>query len=262
MLRKDAESGVSIVSTMSTAIVDIKSAADETSEIIKTIDEIAFQTNLLALNAAVEAARAGEAGKGFAVVAEEVRKLAQRSSDAAKDTAEKIKRSTELANGGVKVSEEVGNALRAITENAVKTCSLISEISAASKEQSSGLEQINTAVSQLDQVTQTNASVAEEAAAASEELFAQTKTVSEGVQVLSHLVFGSRNQVALQRPKFTKGATSDKAEVRSAKRPATQIVQRSHRMDSPRVGEAARMAPVDLTPEMIIPLDNDDFGDF
>ncbi|MCI5066679.1 methyl-accepting chemotaxis protein [bacterium] len=262
VLKSDAQTGVSTVSDMSSAIQAIKTAADETSLIVKTIDDIAFQTNLLALNAAVEAARAGEAGKGFAVVAEEVRKLAQRSSEAAKDTADKIRRSTELANEGVKVTEEVGTSLQSIFDNSSKTSSLISEISAASKEQSTGLGQVNTAISQLDQVTQTNASVAEEAAAAGEELFAQTKTVSRGVEGLTQLVFGGAT-VQLDTKPRNKRSKKKEAQQEKRKNPITQIRQiiPEHEEDefssasAPQAGKA-------LTAEQIIPLDNDDFQGF
>ncbi|MCB0351987.1 MAG: methyl-accepting chemotaxis protein [Bdellovibrionales bacterium] len=257
MLKEDAQRGVSTVSQMSEAMSAIQSAADETSEIVKTIDEIAFQTNLLALNAAVEAARAGEAGKGFAVVAEEVRKLAQRSSTAAKDTAEKIKRSNELARSGVKATEEVGASLETIFDNSNKTSNLVSEIAAASKEQSTGLGQINTAISQLDQVTQTNASVAEEAAAAGEELFAQTKSVAQGVQDLMRVVYGNGGSTALSSkhsPEMRSKAVQSKPSKTTVRE--VDLSEESEEFNNP----ASRKE--NLTPDQIIPLDNDDFLGF
>jgi len=175
---------------MSSAIDAIKASADETANIIKTIDEIAFQTNLLALNAAVEAARAGDVGKGFAVVAEEVRNLAQRSAGAARETAQKIERSVNLSHEGVEVCAEVGASLESITESVSKGSVLVKEISAASAEQNVGLGQVNTGVSDLDQVTQRNAATAEESAAAGEELSAQAESLSELVSELANLLDG------------------------------------------------------------------------
>jgi methyl-accepting chemotaxis protein len=186
-----SDEGVHAMRQMSEAINAIKKAADETSEIIKSIDDIAFQTNLLALNAAVEAARAGDAGKGFAVVAEEVRKLAQRSAESAKDTEEKIRKSKVLADSGVEFSKLVSTNLVKINENSIKAADLVKEISAASKEQSSGTGQVNIAVVELDKVTQTNAATAEESAAAGEELLAQSKSLDESVAELGRLIFGN-----------------------------------------------------------------------
>ena len=165
-----AKEGDVTISRMANAINQIKQSSDNTSKIIKSIDDIAFQTNLLALNAAVEAARAGEAGKGFAVVAEEVRNLAMRSADAAKNTADMIEESVKNADGGVKITEEVAVSLSQIVKRTGKAGDLIAEIAAASKEQAQGIEQVNTAVAQMNKVTQQNASNSEESASAAEEL--------------------------------------------------------------------------------------------
>ena len=194
-VRSDADGGIQAMERMSKAIDDIKAGSDETAKIIKTIDEIAFQTNLLALNAAVEAARAGEAGKGFAVVAEEVRNLAQRSAEAAKNTAEMIQSSVKNADNGVSISKEVGEMLTKIAEGNRKANDLVSEITAASKEQSQGIEQINTAVGQMDQVTQSSAANAEESASAAEELSSQAEELNNMVAELRQMVGGSGQDV-------------------------------------------------------------------
>ncbi len=174
-------------------INEIKGSSDETAKIIKVIDEIAFQTNLLALNAAVEAARAGEAGKGFAVVAEEVRNLAMRSAEAAKNTSELIQKSQDSSNKGVDVAVEAGKTMDEISESAGKVGGLVSEIAAASQEQAQGIDQVNTAVAQMDKVTQQNAANAEESASASEELSAQADSMKEVVIELTTLVGGSES---------------------------------------------------------------------
>ena len=169
----------------------IKGASDDISKIIKTIDEIAFQTNILALNAAVEAARAGEAGMGFAVVAEEVRNLAQRSAQSAKETAGKIEDSVKKSEHGVQICGKVAQSLSAIVGKARQVDTLVAEIAQASKEQTQGIEQVNTAVSQMDKVTQSNAGNAEETAAAAEELSAQSVVLQDSVATLLALVDGA-----------------------------------------------------------------------
>ncbi|HBA84093.1 MAG TPA: hypothetical protein DCZ95_08370 [Verrucomicrobia bacterium] len=189
-----AAQGVGAMKRMAEAIEKIKHSSDETAKIIKTIDEIAFQTNLLALNAAVEAARAGEAGKGFAVVAEEVRNLARRSAEAAKNTANLIDESKKNADAGVSVSVDVAKNLASIQDSASKTASLIAEITAASKEQALGIDQINTAVSEMDKVVQQNAANAEESAAAAAELSAQSEDLSGMVMDLKRIVGGNGAQ--------------------------------------------------------------------
>ena len=188
---KDTVSGMArATEEMSAAISRIKTSADDTAKIIKTIDEIAFQTNILALNAAVEAARAGEAGAGFAVVADEVRSLAQRCAQAAKETSAKIEESVNNANQGVQVTSRVAVSLQQTVGNSGKVAQLVGEIAAASQEQAQGITQVNTAVNQMDKVVQTNAASAEESASAAEELTAQADALKDAVAELLQLVDG------------------------------------------------------------------------
>ena len=212
--RQASERGGQAVQRMSEAIDRIKQSSNETARIIKVIDEIAFQTNLLALNAAVEAARAGEAGKGFAVVAEEVRNLAQRSAEAARNTSQLIEESQKNADSGVKVTEQVIQELGSIDNGIRKVSDLLSEVAAASDEQSRGVEQVNGAVSQMDKVTQDTASGAEESAAASEELSAQAEQLNQMVNDLVAIVNGS--SAAEDRRRTAAGSHSSSGTGRSS----------------------------------------------
>ncbi len=187
----EAERGNEAMTRMSQAIGDIRQSSDETAKIIKTIDEIAFQTNLLALNAAVEAARAGEAGKGFAVVAEEVRNLAQRSAEAARNTNSLIEGAQKNAANGVEVSQEVATSLSSIVTSVKKTTDLVTEIAAASREQADGVDQVSQAMTQMDQVTQANSANSEETASASQQLDSQAQELRGIVDELQVVVSGT-----------------------------------------------------------------------
>jgi methyl-accepting chemotaxis protein len=167
------------LSEMLTAMDDINDSSGKIAKIIKIIDEIAFQTNILALNAAVEAARAGEAGLGFAVVAEEVRSLAQRSAQAAKDTALLIEDSVTKSNAGKTKLAGVATSIQRISGEFTGLSTLVEEVSQGSKEQSIGIEQIGKALSQMEKVTQSSAASAEETAAASAELNAHVESMRE-----------------------------------------------------------------------------------
>ncbi|MBO9710128.1 MAG: CHASE3 domain-containing protein [Caulobacter sp.] len=168
--RAGAEKSGRIVDQAVSAMTEIEASSQQITQIIGVIDEIAFQTNLLALNAGVEAARAGDAGRGFAVVAQEVRALAQRSADAAKEIKGLISTSTQQVGAGVDLVGQTGQALRAIVDQVASIDSLVSEIAASAQEQATGLHQVNTAVNQMDQVVQQNAAMVEEATAATHSL--------------------------------------------------------------------------------------------
>jgi len=185
-----AENGTKALEKMAMAIEKIKTSSIETAKIVKTIDEIAFQTNLLALNAAVEAARAGESGKGFAVVAEEVRNLAQRSAEAARNTSVLIEESQQNAESGVFVAKEVENIFDDIVNKVKEAAGLIDRLAQVSDQQARDIMLMSDSINQVDKITQATAANAEESASAGEELSAQSDELSEMVDSLVYLVEG------------------------------------------------------------------------
>ncbi|OZI74679.1 methyl-accepting chemotaxis protein [Bordetella genomosp. 12] len=178
-----AERGGSAVSEVVQTMQGISASSRKISEIVSVIDGIAFQTNILALNAAVEAARAGEQGKGFAVVAGEVRSLAQRSAQAAKEIKGLIEDSVGKVSAGSQQVERAGATMQEIVASVKRVTDIMGEISAASQEQSSGIEQVNRAITQMDEVTQQNAALVEQAAAAAGALQEQSQHLAQAVAV-------------------------------------------------------------------------------
>ena len=177
----DAQASGAVVTRAAQAMTQIESSSAKVSQILGVIDEIAFQTNLLALNAGVEAARAGDAGRGFAVVAQEVRALAQRSADAAKEIKTLIADSSRQVGEGVDLVGQTGAALRGIVDKVGAIDALVDEIAASANEQASALGQVNVAVNQLDQVTQRNTAMVQQSTQATHALRAEAADLSNHV---------------------------------------------------------------------------------
>jgi methyl-accepting chemotaxis protein len=178
-----ARRGGSVVEQVVATMGEIHNSSKRIGDIIGTIDGIAFQTNILALNAAVEAARAGEQGRGFAVVAGEVRLLAQRSAEAAREIKTLISASVERVDAGTRLVNDAGRTMQEVVSSVQRVTDIMGEIASAAREQSGGIELVNRSISELDQMTQPNAALVEESAAAAESLSDQAQRVANSVAV-------------------------------------------------------------------------------
>lgn len=242
----------SFMESLTTSMREISSASEQTSKIIKTIDEIAFQTNLLALNAAVEAARAGEAGAGFAVVADEVRNLSMRAAEAAKNTADLLEETNRKVNGGMELVTRAGGAFSEVTTSTTQVAELVREIAAASQEQAQGIEQISKAVAEMDKVVQSNAATAEESASTSAEMRTQAEQIKIIYNDLALLIGGKKNIFIRSGKKISGKHRTGNEEV-------------SLSSASPRNLEDHRTEPGqerEVRPDQVIPLGEEDFKDF
>jgi methyl-accepting chemotaxis protein-2 (aspartate sensor receptor) len=241
-----AERGGSAVSEVVSTMQGISASSRKISEIVSVIDGIAFQTNILALNAAVEAARAGEQGKGFAVVAGEVRSLAQRSAQAAKEIKGLIEDSVTKVGAGSQQVERAGATMQEIVASVKRVTDIMGEISAASEEQSSGIDQVNRAVSQMDEVTQQNAALVEEAAAAAGSLQEQAQRLAEAVSVFK-INAGEVIEVPAQQlaqPRSAPRMPAPAVETPAAAAPAERAERAEPAAQAPKAAAAPRLTQV------------------
>jgi methyl-accepting chemotaxis protein len=235
---------------LNAAMDDISRSSEESSKIIKTIDEIAFQTNLLALNAAVEAARAGEAGAGFAIVADEVRNLALRAAEAAKNTSDLIEENVKRIGNGSELVKKTSEEFTEVTNNAAKVGELVAEIAAASNEQAQGIEQLNSAVADMDKIVQQNAANAEESASASEEMNSQADKLNGVVKTMVRLV-GESGGSGVDKLTHVRDQSVSDGDMRAVEQQTAVISKRKPRSQA-----------VEIGPEKVIQDDEDDFQDF
>lgn len=219
-----AVSGGQLIDQVVTTMASINDSAQQISDIIGVIDGIAFQTNILALNAAVEAARAGEQGRGFAVVAAEVRTLAQRSANAAKDIKALISDSVNKIRSGNELVDRSGSTMKDVVTSIKRVNDIMAEIAAASVQQASGIDEISRAVNQMDEMTQQNASLVEEAAAAAESLLNQAEQLNAHV-ALFKLDEQSDSSTA---PRAALAKKTTNGDTRSARKPAATALQHPH----------------------------------
>ncbi len=242
------ETGSSVVAELLTAMAEVDTSSTMMSNIIKTIDEIAFQTNILALNAAVEAARAGEAGAGFAVVADEVRSLAQRSAAAARETSEIL--GTRIGEGSKKIrssANKVESSLEQISTRIRSTDGLVTEIATATREQSLGVDQLSSAMSTLDQISQGNAGVAQQCASAADALHERAESMRRLVAVLGGMV--GEHTLTDSGPPNPAAKAEEKAKRKPTRRPVgppTQEQKRTRVINTPeRRAQASIPMPLD-----------------
>ncbi|MDR7272313.1 methyl-accepting chemotaxis protein [Pelomonas saccharophila] len=241
-----AQRGGEAVSQVVATMDQISQSSRKINEIIGTIDGIAFQTNILALNAAVEAARAGEQGRGFAVVAGEVRLLAQRSAEAAKEIKSLISASVERVDSGTQQVQDAGATMTEIVASVQRVTDIIGEISAAAREQSEGIAVVNGSVVQLDQMTQQNAALVEESAAAAESLREQSARMAEAISVFRLGGAAPRSAAprarapAVHKPAAAPAKPAVKA---AAPRPVAAVAPKTAPAAAPRPAAAPAPAP-------------------
>jgi methyl-accepting chemotaxis protein len=268
--RDQAEQGGDVVSRAISAMSDITASSKRISDIIGVIDEIAFQTNLLALNAAVEAARAGEQGRGFAVVAGEVRLLAGRSAEAAKEIKGLIQDSLTKVDLGSQLVDESGRTLTHIVESVKKVTDIIAEISASSREQASGIEEVNNAITQMDDMTQQNAALVEEAASASEAMSHQAQNLSEKMDfftIETSSALAIKTTVSAPKIKNTadkpKASRVNKTNPMPLQKPAEKAKAKTTSVISKTPAAASKKAaPAKATMKASDPIDADEWEEF